>query len=470
MSLSRTIRNKCVRRAITFYLMSALVVATLAYVAAFLKLDFALTGSLIAAAILVGFTLIVQQLSRLSRWEQRLESLSGREFDVLTLPTFAGSSHAEFGWNQLVQHGKKWQTLSQLEKCINEKLTSRGTSDSAPLLDAMSDGVAAIDDKGTITFANIVLAAICGKDSSSELVGQSLAQVLGVDESVTRQLQDTASPAAIVEWSSVGATNIRTFRGSKRPATTGDGQTCCVWTIRDITQLRLAESMREKFLAAATHEFRTPLANIRAYAESLDLGHDIDAEGRKRFYNVIQSESLRLSQLVDDLLDISRMQAGAFALESRETDLGRLVEEASTKVLGQMREKQLQFRSELPPKFPKATVDKSKLTAALINLLGNAVKYTPAGGRVTFRVDVAAEKIQFSITDTGIGIASEELPHVFDRFFRSNDDRVRDVTGSGLGLALAQEIARLHGGDIAVESTLNKGSTFRMSIPLGSAA
>ena len=228
--------------------------------------------------------------------------------------------------------------------------------------------------------------------------------------------------------------------------------------------------MREKFLSIATHEFRTPLANIRAYAESLDVGHDLDLGLRKQFYNIIQSESSRLSQLVDDLLDISRMQAGSLSLDRRETDLSRLVDDVLTKVNAQMREKELQFRCELPPKFPKAAIDKGKLTAALVNLLGNAAKYTPNGGDVTFRVEVASQQVKFTVTDTGIGISPEELPRVFDRFYRSNDERVRQITGSGLGLALTQEISRLHGGDVAVESTLNQGSTFRLSIPLDSAA
>ena len=236
---------------------------------------------------------------------------------------------------------------------------------------------------------------------------------------------------------------------------------------RDVTQQRLAEDMRDKFLAAATHELRTPLTNIRAYAESLAAGKDdIDVESQKRFYNVIQSEAVRLSQLIDDLLDVSRMQAGALAIERREMDLARMIDEVGQKIEATMQNREVEFRRDLPPKFPKIMADKSKLAAALVNLLGNAAKYTPAGGRVTFRVDIAEEKIEFAVADTGIGIAPEELPRVFDRFFRSADDRVRDIPGSGLGLSLAQEIARLHGGDLTVDSELNVGSIFRLSLPL----
>ena len=427
-------------------------------------------GAGIATAI-VSFLLIYLKINKLSVWERRIAALNDFEALENSLVTASGSTPADFGWNRLVEQGKRWFALSQLERSLGEKLTLACSGSTFKLLDALPEGVVAVDRSGTITYANAVLAAVCGRKDSSELLRKPLASELGVDDAIAQQLNDaTGVQQSIVEWSMKTETSTRTMRGERRPVVTGDGQTCFVWTIRDVSQQRLAESMREKFLAAATHEFRTPLANIRAYSESLDMGDEFDVESRKRFYNVIQSESLRLSQLVDDLLDISRMQAGALALENRETDLGRLIEEASAKILGQMREKNLQFRVELPPKFPKASVDKGKLTAALVNLLGNAAKYTPDGGRVTFRVDIASENVQFSITDTGIGIAPDELPKVFDRFFRSNDDRVRDISGSGLGLALAQEIARLHGGDIAVESTLNVGSTFRMSIPLSSAA
>ena len=224
-----------------------------------------------------------------------------------------------------------------------------------------------------------------------------------------------------------------------------------------MTQQRLADAMRDQFLTTATHEFRTPLANIRAYAESLHECNDLAPESRKHFYNVIQGESVRLSQLVDDLLDISRMQAGALSLEPAETDLGKLVEEIATKVQGEIRAKSLDFQCELPPKLPpKIIVDKSKVSAALVNLLGNATKYTPEGGKVIFRVELSPNKLQFQVSDTGIGIDPEELPHVFERFYRSNDDRVRELSGSGLGLALTQEVARLHGGEITVESQLNQ--------------
>lgn len=413
---------------------------------------------------------LTMSLGSLARWDQRLQRLSGSdsiELDVGQMVPATGNTAADFGWNRLMSVGRRWQALSELEKGLEARLSKASDRSGPPLLDSLSDGVATVDAQGNVTYANAALAAICGVDSAQSLIGQSLVQVLTTDNEAATLLQD-AGPQSTLEWSINTPGGSRTLQGKFRPGRKSDGSSIAfVWMIRDVTQQRLADAMRDQFLATATHEFRTPLANIRAYAESLDMGDEMDAQSRKHFYNVIQSESMRLSQLVDDLLDISRMQAGALALDCHETDLGRMLEEVSAKVQGEIQAKHQEFRCELPPKFPpRINLDKGKLSAALVNLLGNATKYTPEGGRISFRVDASQHKLQFTVSDTGFGIATEDLPHLFERFYRSNDDRVRDLSGSGLGLALTREVARLHGGDVTVESQLNHGSTFCLTIPL----
>ncbi|MDP1561243.1 MAG: ATP-binding protein [Pirellulaceae bacterium] len=437
-----------------------------------------LSGVLVALLIAVGsgFAMYRSLFSVLSI-ESRLSQLGASSTNTsdassLVLEPATGNNSADFGWNRLVDAGRVWQAVDELQKTLLASMTDRRRGTGPQLLDSLSEGVATVDSDGKITYANMALAAMCGQTNGEALQGKPLAEAFGVDAATAEKLiADTDSPQTTQEWGVQSGAVERIFRGHRRPGRKNDGGAISfVWTIRDITQQKLADSMRDKFLATATHEFRTPLANIRAYAESLDMSDDLDPESRKRFYNVIQSESLRLSQLVDDLLDISRMQAGAMALECRDTDLGRLVEEISQKVEGEMREKNLDYRCELPPKYPKLQLDKGKLAAAIVNLLGNAAKYTPEGGRVTFRVDVNNHRVEFAVTDTGIGISEEDLPRVFERFYRCNDDRVREITGSGLGLALTQEVARLHGGEVAVQSKINEGSTFSITIPLNSTA
>jgi PAS domain S-box-containing protein len=418
---------------------------------------------------------IVRPIVALEHRLAALAPLSGSELNdgPLQLEPVVGQSSAAFGWNRLAEQCQLWSALSELKTTLLDSMSDRRRGTGPQLLDSLSEGVATVDAAGRITYANAALASMCGQSNTDNLLGTPLGAAFGVAAETADAWHQTATNTQTVfEWttpSSSGGDHI--FRGQRRPGRKSDGGNIAfVWTIRDITQQKLADTMRDQFLATATHEFRTPLANIRAYAESLDMSDDLDPESRKRFYNVIQSESLRLSQLVDDLLDISRMQAGAMSLDCRETDLGRLVEEISQKVAAEMAEKSLDYRCELPPKYPKLSVDKGKLAAAIINLLGNAAKYTPTGGRVTFRVDVNSRQIEFAVTDSGIGISAEDLPRVFERFYRCSDDRVREITGSGLGLALTQEVARLHGGDVSVESQLNQGSTFRITLPLDATA
>jgi two-component system phosphate regulon sensor histidine kinase PhoR len=237
--------------------------------------------------------------------------------------------------------------------------------------------------------------------------------------------------------------------------------------MRDVTQQKLAEEMRDQFVDTATHELRTPLANIKAYAETLALADMIDVEQQKQFLNTINSEATRLARFVDDLLSVSSMELGSLSLNKQVTDLNRMLNEVVAKVRPQIEEKQQTFEIVFPEKLPEPELDKDKIAALLVNLLGNAVKYTPEGGRVTFHVNVSDQHIELSVEDTGVGIAADEVPKVFDKFFRSQDPRVQEQTGTGLGLALAQEVVRLHGGHITVESELNKGSTFSVLLPRG---
>jgi two-component system phosphate regulon sensor histidine kinase PhoR len=240
-----------------------------------------------------------------------------------------------------------------------------------------------------------------------------------------------------------------------------------VWSMRDVTQQKLAEEMRDQFVDTATHELRTPLANIKAYAETLALTEVIDVEQQKQFLNTINSEATRLARFVDDLLSVSSMELGSLSLNKQVTDFARMLNEVVAKVRPQIEEKKQTFEIVFPEKLPEPELDKDKIASLLVNLLGNAVKYTPPGGRVTFRVNVTDHQIEMSVEDTGVGIAEDELPKVFDKFFRSPDPRVQEQTGTGIGLALAQEVVRLHGGQITVESELNKGSTFSVLLPRG---
>ncbi len=239
-----------------------------------------------------------------------------------------------------------------------------------------------------------------------------------------------------------------------------------LWCFRDITQQRIADESRNQFVFTATHELRTPLANIKAYADTLAEADELGVEDQKRFYNIISNEATRLARFVDELLDVSQLEFGTVLAARSETDIERMIQETIENLRPQLLQKELKFETRLAPKIPSLVVDKDKLIAALVNLLGNAIKYTPEQGTVRLIVEPGDASLDFHVEDTGIGISPEELPRISQKFFRSQDARVQSLVGSGLGLAYVQEVARLHGGKLSIKSQIDKGSRFTLTIPL----
>lgn len=236
-------------------------------------------------------------------------------------------------------------------------------------------------------------------------------------------------------------------------------------TVEDVSAIRESQRARDNFLYHVAHELRTPLTNIHAYTETLSGPGFDDERTRKECYNVLISETERLSRLIEDILNLSQIEVGTARLDLSEVDFVRLVRQMVQDNLGAADEKHIDLNLALPPKLPKVSGDKQRLAVLLNNLIGNAIKYTPENGKVQVCVEVAERRVRVAVTDTGIGIAPTEQARVFEKFYRSEDDRVRTVKGTGLGLAIAQEVARLHGGEITLESELGKGSTFTVELP-----
>ncbi len=374
-------------------------------------------------------------------------------------------------WNTILQQLDDQRIGSALEARLVGSWGSVEQQRWNDVFQSLSDGIAICDAETNIVQANNALAALLNADDSSSLSGRSLLGCigqLGQSDTTAEQLSDFQGRTSLTRDVMLGPEPSAGVLRVSRVPVVGEAfsPNTGLWTIRDVTQQKLADAMRNQFLSTATHELRTPLTTIMAYAELLAQEDDLDVEKQKSFCNTINAEATRLSRFVDQLLNVNQMEAGALTLTRHETDIERLVGEVIENIRPQIRQKQIAFESKLPAKLRKLRVDKDKLAAALVNLLGNAVKYTPAEGRVNFTVEETAEQVHFHIEDTGIGISAEDLPRLSEKFFRSSDSRVRNITGSGLGLAFSQEIARLHGGRIAVTSELNKGSRFTLILPL----
>lgn len=387
---------------------------------------------------------------------------------------------AAIGWNRVVRHKLAGDGRQSLQDRVRESLGRGRQGRLDAVLDSIPDGVATTDARGQLTYTNTPMSVLlglkngvgggdgAGEGDAAPIMTDQLRQRWHLPETDLLLLDENRDRPVVTELMREDSGQRRILRVARHPICVvgGPKQEVHVWSIRDVTQQKLAEEMRDQFVDTATHELRTPLANIKAYAETLALADVIDVEQQKQFLNTINSEATRLARFVDDLLSVSSMELGSLSLNKQVTDLARMLNEVLTKIRPQIEEKQLAFDVGLPEKMPEPELDKDKIAAVLVNLLGNAVKYTPAGGRVTFRVNITDQQIDMSIEDTGVGIAADELPKVFDKFFRSPDPRVQEQTGTGLGLALAHEVVRLHGGKITVESEINKGSTFSVLLPL----
>jgi PAS domain S-box-containing protein len=435
-------------------------VASVAPVAILVPLALVAAGALVLSRLTSSVSEISKQLQHLALEPESLATA------ISTVPT---KDPLTLGWNRLVtalqQSAQSPETVS-LEQKLQEATAARRQNQHADILQTLSDGVAVTDVEGRITFANRAVATLLGSEIGE---GEELKKWLETEDSAEncQPLLDPqlANRPAVCEIPRPSAMGERILRVSRQPVANGriKGQ---VWSVRDVTQQKLSERMRDQFIDTATHELRTPLSNIKAYAETMVTCDAIDVEEQKEFCNIINSEVTRLARFVDDLLSISSMEMGSLTIDKQKVETARLFAEVVDKVEPLMQQKNITFFAELPEKMRELRLDKDKFIAVLVNLLGNAAKYTPIGGRVTMRVKIDDNELQVAVEDTGVGIAPEELNKVFEKFFRSADPRVQDETGTGLGLSLATEVVRMHGGEITVKSELNQGSTFTVTVPM----
>jgi two-component system phosphate regulon sensor histidine kinase PhoR len=233
--------------------------------------------------------------------------------------------------------------------------------------------------------------------------------------------------------------------------------------LQDLTELKSFQTMRRDLVGNISHELRTPIAGIKAMAETLRDGAIDDKETAIDFLARIESEADRLTQIVTELTQLSRIETGRAELKMEDVDLNALADEALTELQPLAERQQITLVQELSPDLPSIQADRDRIRQTIINLAHNAIKFNRPGGRVTIVTGYDAKSVTVSVSDTGAGISREDLPHVFERFFKA--DKARTGGGSGLGLAIAKHTVQAHGGDISVRSEEGQGSTFTFSLP-----
>jgi two-component system phosphate regulon sensor histidine kinase PhoR len=236
----------------------------------------------------------------------------------------------------------------------------------------------------------------------------------------------------------------------------------------DISQIERLENVRQEFLSNISHELRTPLTSIMAFVETLEDGAIDDEENNLRFLNVIRRNAERMHHLINDILELSSIESGKITIQPKRSNLANLIEEVFMNLSNKAAERHVKLINEVA-KETIVFADAVRLEQMLTNLIDNAVKFNREGGSVTIRHAPDAAGDIISVVDTGEGISGDHLQRIFERFYRTDRARSREIGGTGLGLAIVKHLARLHGGEISVASTLGKGSVFSIELPKNTA-
>ena len=352
----------------------------------------------------------------------------------------------------------------QLKNTIEEITEARNQA--GAILDSIADGVIAVNKSGEVLFINPVIEKVFGIDQKTSQGKNILGVIRNYDvERLLEKALRTEKPVSqeirlIYPEPKVFYVNATPLQGHGRQ------KGGAVVLFNDITQRKRLEDMRTEFVANVSHELRTPLTSIRGFLETLLEGKIEDQATVRRFLEIINRETARLTRLIDDLLNLSKIEERQVVHRWQAVQLLDTVNRAVVMFQAQAEEQGLELVTELPAELPVVRGDPDMLAQVLINLLDNAIKFTPAGGRIIVRASANEENVRVDVEDTGIGIPPENLPRIFERFYRVEKSRSRELGGIGVGLAIVKHIIRAHGGKTGVESVVGKGSKFTFTLPI----
>lgn len=373
----------------------------------------------------------------------------GPDWDELCVA--AGELTAELGRLDLQHTGQ----LAQLEATLG----------------SLQEAVLIIDANNYVLLANQAFHAIFPK--TGKILGERLELALRSDaflRLVENVRAGRAQPRQEIEfvdakgatWVEVTASVIAPFNGQPGP--------CLLFVLHDITRQKRLESVRKDFVANVSHELRTPLSVIKGYVETLVDAHDtMPPSDRDRFLKTIQRHAERLNSLLEDLLALSRLESAQPGLARERVDIGQLFAASLEDFRARPAAGGHRFSLAIDPNTPPVLADPLKLGQVLDNLVSNALKYTPRGSRIDLGARMAsADTVELFVRDNGPGIPDEDLPHIFERFYRVDKGRSREKGGTGLGLSIVKHIVQLHGGKVWAESRTGAGTTFFFTLPLHS--
>lgn len=337
------------------------------------------------------------------------------------------------------------------------------------ILHTIPDGILVVDDTGTIIFANKSLAALF--DTQHLQIQEKPLSSWCSDESVRQYLRPLLSPAASAraktEFIIEREEETKTLEISSHPifgADVGQGRKGLLVLVKDHTQQSLDETNRKEFVAHICHELKTPLNTLSMYSEVLLDEDNATEEFRLDAVNIIYDETHRMKDLINNLLNLTRIEMGNVSINRQRVKLHDFLLDIYSNITSGAEKSGLNFRLDIPNGLEDIAVDKTLFRIVITNLMTNAIKYNRPEGEVLLKAEETDTSVTVSVCDTGIGISEEDRKKIFEKFFRSTEDNVRQISGHGLGLALVRDIVQMHNGTLTVKSEPGKGSEFVVEI------
>jgi PAS domain S-box-containing protein len=342
-------------------------------------------------------------------------------------------------------------------------------------LSGMSEGLIAVDIDKRIILFNTVAEELCGREFK-EVEGKLVDDIFQlVNEQTKEPLESPITRALQSGETECGSENdvLLSKDSSECPVYTSaapiredkGGIIGVVMVFRDVSYEREIDRMKTDFVSSVSHELRTPLTSIKAYTDTILRDSSMPEETKSQFLVVISEETNRLAALIEDLLEVSRIASGTVKIERVFINIEAVIEKVLTAVKPLAEKKNIRLETKIPDGLPKLQADESKIESVVINLVNNAIKFTPEKGRVSIYIETANNEMLIRVSDTGMGMPKEALPKIFDRFYRVHRPG-KQIQGTGLGLSIVKKIVTVHDGRIEVESETDKGTSFTVFLPL----
>lgn len=332
------------------------------------------------------------------------------------------------------------------------------------ILSNMLEGVVAVDTTGRVLFLNQALAKIFQIDSGN-VKGKHLLEVLRqnqLNSLLQSALQDQKAKTEDVR---IFSPEERFFEAIAVPLIENNQLVGALLVLHDVTRVRRLEQVRRDFIANVSHEMRTPLSSIKGFAETLRTGALEDEKVAKEFISSIEKQADNMTALVEDLLDLSAIESGQRVPSTERIELAGAVQEIVKTLLPIAKKKKITIENLIADESMVISADRGHLKQILINLMENAIKFNHEGGWIKLSAESAEKMFFLKVADSGSGIPSQDIPRIFERFYRVDKARSRAMGGTGLGLSIVKHLVEANGGSVSVESSVGKGSTFIVSFP-----